>query len=119
MNRVIPGPNQAELNLERLDLRSVIMNLVEHQTWPAASLQARLWERLAHSGRKPSASAGWTISPGHGSPLDHQSILMNQFPAGNSIAILDSRLRGNDGTTKQSAEVHARLQFNSALCASD
>jgi hypothetical protein len=30
-----------------MDLRSVITNVMGHLTWPAASLQARLWERLA------------------------------------------------------------------------
>ena len=34
----IPRPHQVELNLERLDLRSVIKNVMGHLTWPAASL---------------------------------------------------------------------------------
>ena len=43
----VPVPRQLKLILERLDLRSVNTNLMGHLTWPAASLQARLWERLA------------------------------------------------------------------------
>jgi hypothetical protein len=60
MNRSIPRPNQVERTLELLDLRSVITNMMGHLTWPAASLWARLWERLARSGRKPSAF--WTAN---------------------------------------------------------
>ena len=72
----IPGPHQVDLILERVDLRSVNTNLMGHLTWPAASLQARLWERLARSGRKSSASAGLSTSSANGSPSDHQRILM-------------------------------------------
>jgi hypothetical protein len=43
----IPRPHQVDLIPGRLDLRSVNANLMRRVTWPADSLQARLWERLA------------------------------------------------------------------------
>ena len=53
------GPGQRTQSIVQ-DQRSVITNMMGHLTWPAASLWARLWERLARSGRKPSAF--WTAN---------------------------------------------------------
>ncbi len=44
---IIRRPHQVDLTRERLNLRSVVTNLMGRLTWPSASLQARLWERLA------------------------------------------------------------------------
>ena len=100
----IPRPHQVERTLELPDLRSVITNMMGHLTWPAASLQARLWERLARwagnhltpqDGRfRQGMSRIWTTKA---------NLCINDW-AGIQIAVLDSRLRWNDGTPKSSVD---------------
>jgi hypothetical protein len=107
----IPRPHQVELTLERRDLRSVNTNLMGHLTWPAASLQARLWERLARWAGNL-CLRGIVDCLRDGSHLDHQRILMYKRHGGNDghaqsqvadARELTMRCTSLDGAVKTSA----------------
>jgi hypothetical protein len=65
-------------------------------TWPAASLQARLWERLARLGRKTLLPQDGRVCQGMARIWTTKAYLCLNDSAGIQIAVLDSRLRGND-----------------------
>ena len=86
-----------ELTLERLDLRSVNTNLMGYLTWPAASLQARIWDRLARwaGNHRPLQNGRFRQGMAHLQAANAYLCINDR--AGIQCRNLDSRLRGNDG----------------------